>query len=88
MTECFTFTNTLAGLRLFLHTTMVARANGFTTVGIVGPPERFGALGNRLLHLEVTPPEQPNREARGCNLTGRLIGVTTLEETERDFPSR
>ena len=66
MTEHYTFTNTLAGLRLALHTTLSLRANGFTTVGMVGPPERFGRLGNRLLHLEATAAPRPNREARGC----------------------
>lgn len=68
MTEQFTFTNTLTGLRLLLNLTLSLRAHGFTTVGLVGQPERFGALGCRLLHLEATPPERPNREERGCNL--------------------
>lgn len=70
MVEQYTFTNTLSGLRLMLYLTLSLRANGFTTVGIVGPPERFGRLGNRLLYLEATPASRPNRAARGCNLTG------------------
>ena len=76
MTEHYTFTNTLTGLRLALHLMLSLRANGFTVVGLVGPPERFGRLGNRLLHVEATPAARPNRQARGCNLTGGLHEIT------------
>lgn len=68
MVERFTFTNTLTGLRLMLHLTLSLRAQGFTTEGILGLPEKHGRLGNRMLHVEATPATRPNREARGCTL--------------------
>jgi hypothetical protein len=70
MTEHYTFTTTLPGLRLALHLMLSLRAQGFTTMGILGPVERFGRLNNRLLHVEATPAVRPNRQARGCSLGG------------------
>lgn len=65
MLETYTFTNTLSGLRLMLHLSLSLRQFGFTTEGIVGPIEKFGSIGNRLLYLEAVPRMRPSRKENG-----------------------
>jgi hypothetical protein len=67
MVERYTFTNTLAGLRLALRVTLSLRKAGFTTV-LFPRPFTVGKLTFEQLHLEATPAPRANRAARGCNL--------------------
>lgn len=69
MVERYTLPHTLAGLRLALGVTLSLRASGFTTM-VTSGTMTVGKQTFRLLHLEATPAPRPNRQARGCNLTG------------------